>query len=826
MLSTLLYYKRLVKGLTRILLRKNSRYVMSCIFLEYLHRRFQRMSNLNHEWIVLPDTALRRILDDPKITDTWNEYVDCDSCAVASTQLSENSTSSCAWVNVCSIASLMKYKLMITFVPDVNENTILISETTERNLQNALRCEKLETSCFILPLEDNIIEFATEARISLIANQYDYATETLDVMLQNYFLYPRFLHVNDMFKIDMKEYAESQFYSSGPSVNYTAYFIVKTLKVNRNGCKISVNNCYVVRGESTLIQEAQVHDYIPRGRVYSFPNSALLRRNEDARKLLNYNYPSALAEPMKHLEFCITPFLKKDIQLNVRPVFLVKGPRGSGKHELVRAISKRMGLNFLDIDFAEVQTLTSAQTEAKLRKVLKNAERCVPCVLYLNNIQVFGKTAEGQKDERIISAFTAEVTSLYSKHREFPLIIIASSDETDVPAELQRIFIETIYVKHLNQSTRAELISWLLFNRNLMTAADLSKVANFCSDFKFADLLALLLHAAKFRCKLTSYDKKCTLTLEHEDFDRAYEYMQSMYSDSKGAPRVPKVHWKDIGGLAELKREITRRIQLPLLNAFGFGQSGLLLYGPPGTGKTLLAKAVATEYKMHFLSIKGPEVLNMYVGQSEKNVRQIFERARSAAPCIVFFDELDSLAPNRGRSGDSGGVMDRVVSQLLAEMDGLEESGSIFIIGATNRPDLIDPALLRPGRFDKMLYVGIHSDRVSKLSVLEAQTRKFEFRENGRELEQVVDRLPKNVTGADLYSVSSNAWLNAVREMLAKHQENERINKDYLVEENNAGIKNNVIVELSHFSDAICNLVPSVTDEEIKRYNKMRVELS
>lgn len=163
--------------------------------------------------------------------------------------------------------------------------------------------------------------------------------------------------------------------------------------------------------------------------------------------------------------------------------------------------------------------------------------------------------------------------------------------------------------------------------------------------------------------------------------------------------------------------------------------------------------------------------------------------------------------------------MDRVVSQLLAEMDGLEESSSIFIIGATNRPDLIDPALLRPGRFDKMLYVGIHSDRASKLSVLEAQTRKFEFQESGRELERVVDRLPDNVTGADLYSVSSNAWLNAVREMLAKHQETKKTKEEDV-------IKDNVIVELRHFLNAIRDLVPSVTDEEIERYNRMRVELS
>jgi peroxin-6 len=205
-------------------------------------------------------------------------------------------------------------------------------------------------------------------------------------------------------------------------------------------------------------------------------------------------------------------------------------------------------------------------------------------------------------------------------------------------------------------------------------------------------------------------------------------------------------------------------------------------------------------------------------------ILSVFERARSAAPCIIFFDELDALAPNRGRSGGSSGVMDRMVSQLLAEMDGLEKSNGIFIMGATNRPDLLDPALLRPGRFDKMLYVGIYSDHASKLSVLQAQTRKFEFYENGRELELIMDHLPNNVTGADLYSVSSNAWLNAVRESLAKYQ-TEKSKKDQSDEEKNIVI-DSIIVKLQHFLDAIHNLVPSVSKEEIERYNKMCIELS
>ena len=202
----------------------------------------------------------------------------------------------------------------------------------------------------------------------------------------------------------------------------------------------------------------------------------------------------------------------------------------------------------------------------------------------------------------------------------------------------------------------------------------------------------------------------------------------------------------------------------------------------------------------------------------------VFERARAAAPCVIFFDELDSLAPNRGRSGDSGGVMDRVVSQLLAEMDGLETSGTIFIIGATNRPDLIDPALLRPGRFDKMLYVGICADRDSQLSVLKAVTRRFKMKNNGKELEEIVQELPANLTGADLYALCSDAWLLAVRRsLLAVQQISDTVTSDALLKKT---YNDGIIVELRDFVDAARNLVPSVGDEELSRYEKLEKELS
>lgn len=208
---------------------------------------------------------------------------------------------------------------------------------------------------------------------------------------------------------------------------------------------------------------------------------------------------------------------------------------------------------------------------------------------------------------------------------------------------------------------------------------------------------------------------------------------------------------------------------------------GILLYGPPGTGKTLLAKAVATSCSLNFFSVKGPELLNMYIGESEANVRRVFQRARDAKPCVIFFDELDSVAPKRGNHGDSGGVMDRIVSQLLAELDGMSngKSGSdVFVIGATNRPDLLDPALLRPGRcvvyswavvrivnllcrFDRMLYLGVSDTHKAQFDILQALTRKFRL-DPGLDLWLVAERCPFNYTGADFYALCSDAMLNAM----------------------------------------------------------------
>lgn len=237
------------------------------------------------------------------------------------------------------------------------------------------------------------------------------------------------------------------------------------------------------------------------------------------------------------------------------------------------------------------------------------------------------------------------------------------------------------------------------------------------------------------------------------------------------------------------------------------------MYGPPGTGKTLLAKAVATECSLNFLSVKGPELINMYIGESEKNVRDIFQKARSARPCVIFFDELDSLAPARGASGDSGGVMDRVVSQMLAEIDGLSDSTQdLFIIGASNRPDLIDPALLRPGRFDKLLYVGVNSDASYRERVLKALTRKFKLHEDVS-LYSIAKKCPPNFTGADMYALCADAWFHAAKRKVL------RANPESSSQDNEA---DSVVVEYNDFIQVLEELSPSLSMAELNKYEQLR----
>lgn len=335
-------------------------------------------------------------------------------------------------------------------------------------------------------------------------------------------------------------------------------------------------------------------------------------------------------------------------------------------------------------------------------------------------------------------------------------VVIATTTEVDkVPDGVRGLFTHELEMRAPDEGEREVILRSIIDDRGISLGpdVDLSSVALKTAALVAGDLVdvvdrALVAQRSRLE-KLTSQamDTSTKITvrdiqvaggassrgLTPADFDVAVEAARKNFADAIGAPKIPNVTWDDVGGLENVKDTVSETIQLPLerpeLFAKGMKKrSGILFYGPPGTGKTLLAKAIATEYSLNFFSVKGPELLNMYIGESEANVRRVFQRARDARPCVVFFDELDSVAPKRGNQGDSGGVMDRIVSQLLAELDGMssgeDSAGGVFVIGATNRPDLLDSALLRPGRFDKMLYLGVSDTHEKQLRILEALTRK------------------------------------------------------------------------------------------------------
>ncbi|KAJ2325729.1 peroxisomal assembly protein, partial [Coemansia sp. RSA 2681] len=373
--------------------------------------------------------------------------------------------------------------------------------------------------------------------------------------------------------------------------------------------------------------------------------------------------------------------------------------------------------------------------------------------------------------------------------------------------------------------------------------------------------------------------------ITREDLLGALGDARASMSDALGVPKIPNVKWDDVGGLADAKKDILDTIRLPMEQPHLFAnglttRSGLLFYGPPGTGKTLLAKAIATECGLNFFSCKGPELISPYIGESEANVRRIFQRAREASPCVIFFDELDSLAPKRGQQGDSGGVMDRIVSQLLAELDGMSggsggggdktegasddtnENGAtgkaaavqVFAIGATNRPDLLDPALLRPGRFDKLVYLGVSETHDAQLNIIQALTRKFHLHPD-LDLRSIAEQCPFHYTGADFYALCSDALLKAMLrtvdevDLLVKEWNDGRRTDPSSLPQSAAGpvgteatqmylpvpmtpqyyldhiapesVKQ-ATVTMSDFETALDELIPSVSADELVRYQVLR----
>ncbi|XP_051550372.1 peroxisome assembly factor 2 [Myxocyprinus asiaticus] len=528
-----------------------------------------------------------------------------------------------------------------------------------------------------------------------------------------------------------------------------------------------------------------------------------------------------LSSTVEQLITIIQPHLSESsATLNRGCSVLLRGSSGSGKVTVVRAASRRLHLHLIKVDCVTLCADTAAACEVKMKSAFERADLHHPCVLLLRNLQLLGQPRDGSEmDSRVICTLCQLITAAHAS-----VVVIGSvSSPRELSSDVMAAFVHQVALESLSEEQRRVMLSSLSEELPLGKDVNLCKIAKQTAGFVLGDLCALLTNAGKaaHRRLLKLYfpngasqqeeQDLCVsgVSVLSEDFSTALDVLQEAHSHAIGAPKIPSVRWQDVGGLQQVKKEILDTIQLPLdhpeLLSLGLRRSGLLLYGPPGTGKTLLAKAVATECSMTFLSVKGPELINMYVGQSEENIREVFSKARSAAPCIIFFDELDSLAPNRGHSGDSGGVMDRVVSQLLAELDGLHSSGDVFVIGATNRPDLLDQSLLRPGRFDKLVYVGISEDRESQLQVLKAILRKFKV-DPSVNLSEVVECCPPQLTGADLYALCSDAMMCAIKRKILCI--NEGVDSEVSA----------LTLCSEDFRQALSGLQPSVSEQQLYTY--------
>ncbi|CDZ96282.1 Peroxisome assembly factor 2 containing the AAA-type ATPase domain [Phaffia rhodozyma] len=549
-------------------------------------------------------------------------------------------------------------------------------------------------------------------------------------------------------------------------------------------------------------------------------------------------------------------------QCGLQLSILLKGARGSGKRTITRSAAARLGFGMLEINCFELVADTDSKTEGVLRARFERAAGSSPCILLLRHIEALARKGQAQetgKEPQIAGVLQDCIQSLSAswKTTGFPVVVVGTTSDGDkVPSGVLGCFKQEISIQAPDEKERLSILRRIIAETPIAADVDVKNLAVQTAALVAQDLVALVARAksaAVGRTSESSLRTSCPLiafaqsglALTSSDFSQAIDQARAAYSESIGAPKIPNVGWDDVGGLISVKKEILDTIELPLKHPELFAEglkkrSGILLYGPPGTGKTLLAKAVATSCSLNFFSVKGPELLNMYIGESEANVRRVFQRARDAKPCCIFFDELDSVAPKRGNQGDSGGVMDRIVSQLLAELDGAAEgsgSSDVFVIGATNRPDLLDPALLRPGRFDRMLYLGVSDTHEAQLNIIKALTRKFKM-DPGLDLDRVAERCPFNYTGADFYALCSDAMLKAmsrkaeevdkkIAEMNAAPRPESSphpypLSPQYYLSELARPEEIAVLVSQEDFDLALRELIPSVSETEMEHYRRVQ----
>ncbi|KXB04567.1 hypothetical protein AKJ49_01955 [candidate division MSBL1 archaeon SCGC-AAA382A03] len=492
---------------------------------------------------------------------------------------------------------------------------------------------------------------------------------------------------------------------------------------------------------------------------------------------------------------------------------LLHGPPGTGKTLTAKAVANESDAHFQSIAGPEIMSKFYGESEERLRNIFEEAKKNAPSIIFIDELDAIASKREettGDVEKRVVSQLLSLLDGLEARGK---VIVIAATNRVDaVDPALRRPgrFDREIEIGVPSRDGRKEVLQIHTRGMPLAEEIDLDELADNTHGYVGADLAAVAREAAmtSLRKVLPEIDLEKEeipqelldkLQVTKEDFQTAMQQVEPS-AMREVLVQVPDTHWDDIGGLNDVKQKLSEAVEWPLKNPEAFDRvgieapHGILLYGPPGTGKTMLARAVATESNANFISIKGPELLSKWVGESEKAVRETFKKARQAAPAVIFFDEIDALVPRRGGGETDSRVGERVISQLLTEIDGLEKLENVVVIGATNRPDLVDPALLRPGRFDRVLLVSA-PDEEARLEIFKIHTERMPLTSDV-DLENLAKNT-KGYSGADIAAICKEAAMLALREDIKTDK-----------------------VSKKHFDEALDSIEPSISEDIIENYQR------
>ncbi|KAH9639293.1 hypothetical protein HF086_014157 [Spodoptera exigua] len=632
----------------------------------------------------------------------------------------------------------------------ISENIAFTNENEFYNITSCFginMCKDISVTFHPMPSLDSSPKIAAAAEVSLIVNDYDLANDFIKEVLSNYFETPKLVSTNDIFSIELTPDMTAKYhYKYLDLVQSTGKLYFKCKKVcsdlsnTNNVCKDKIVQAYfIVKGVTQLTLGENVHSLKPKDEYFK-------PQQDKNQKNILHLCPTGLRQKFEQLQETILPFLSGEMNdllssmsTPIIPMLLLTGSTGSGRHLLIKILAKYNGMNALPVDCNALQSSTAKQTESKINATVQKAKAAAPVIVVLDNFE----------------------------QRYEMLEWFATVMQLNIDGE-EQLGLEQI-------STDKEIVSLSKSARDV-----LQRVAAKTETFLYGDLDTLLHFAIResYLKQHNSYNQlppEPDLHLVHEeDFNSALESIRGLQSQHLDAPKIPKVYWEDIGGLDNLKKELLKTIEFPikyphLFKNNSLKRSGILLYGPPGCGKTLVAKAVSTELNVSFMSVKGPELLNMYIGQSEENVRK----------------DADT-------------------------------SSFVFIMGATNRPDLLEQSLLRPGRLDKLIYVGPYRGLHEKTCVLKALCRNYKLRDEV-DLEAVAAALPDSCTGADLLQVVSTARSAAVRALVAKLHAG-------AVKESELS-PDSVILGVSEMLHGVESFRSSVTDDELEYYESLKSQM-